>query len=187
MEKINRLTFLRRTGLSAAALAVGAYGKAEANIIDAAPEGVAKDGSSATVADNGTRYEALLADNGCALVNPMMGWTMHFYSNVLANYGSKLAPSDTLDDFPGLSTVYLRVPWAFVEPEEGKFVWELLDTPAQRWIEKGKYVAFRISAMESWLYYATPKWVFDAGAKGYDVEGNYIEPEYDDAIFMEKV
>jgi beta-galactosidase GanA len=106
---------------------------------------------------------------------------------VLANYGSKLAPSDTLDDFPGLSTVYLRVPWAFVEPEEGKFVWELLDTPAQRWIEKGKYVAFRISAMESWLYYATPKWVFDAGAKGYDVEGNYIEPEYDDAIFMEKV
>ena len=85
MEKINRLTFLRRTGLSAAALAVGAYGKAEADIIDAAPEGVAKDGSSATVADNGARYEALLADNGRALVNPMMGWTMHFYSKVLAN------------------------------------------------------------------------------------------------------
>ena len=38
MEKINRLTFLRRTGLSAAALAVGAYGKAEADIIDADPE-----------------------------------------------------------------------------------------------------------------------------------------------------
>lgn len=188
MEKINRRTFLRRTGISTAALAVGAYGKALAtDITYSAPDGVAEDGSSATVADKGARYEALLADNGRALVNPMMGWTMHFYSNVLANYGSKLAPSDTLDDFPGLSTVYLRVPWAFVEPEEGRFVWELLDTPAQRWIEKGKYVAFRISAMESWLYYATPKWVFDAGAKGYDVEGNYIEPEYDDAIFMEKV
>ena len=26
-------------------------------------------------------------DNGLALVNPHMGWTMHFYSNILDNYG----------------------------------------------------------------------------------------------------
>ena len=49
-------------------------------------------------------------DTGAALVNPGMGWTMHFYSNVPTNYGSKLSPADTLDDFPGLSTVYLRLP-----------------------------------------------------------------------------
>ena len=54
-------------------------------------------------------------DNGKALVNPDMGWTMHFYSNIIDNYGSKLEPSDTLDDFPGLSTVYLRLPWSFIE------------------------------------------------------------------------
>ena len=64
-------------------------------------------------------------DTGAALVNPDMGWTMHFYSNLLANYGSQLEPSDTLEDFPGLSTVYLRVPWAFLEPEEGRFCWSL--------------------------------------------------------------
>ncbi len=29
-------------------------------------------------------------DTGKALVNPGMGWTMHFYSNVPKNYGSKL-------------------------------------------------------------------------------------------------
>ena len=67
-------------------------------------------------------------DTGAALVNPDMGWTMHFYSNIPQNYGSKLDPADTLDDFPGLSTVYLRVPWAFLEPEEGRFNWALLDT-----------------------------------------------------------
>ena len=79
MEKINRRTFLRRTGISTAALAVGAYGKALAtDITYSAPDGVAEDGASATGADKGTRYEALLADNGRALVNPMMGWTMHF-------------------------------------------------------------------------------------------------------------
>ncbi|MCD6395666.1 MAG: hypothetical protein J7M40_19450, partial [Planctomycetes bacterium] len=60
-------------------------------------------------------------DTGAALVNPAMGWTMHFYSNVTRNYGSKLAPSDTLDDFPGVSTVYLRLPWSYIEPVEGKY------------------------------------------------------------------
>ena len=60
-------------------------------------------------------------DTGEALVNPSMGWTMHFYSNVPSNYGSKLEPSDTVDDFPGLSTVYMRIPWAYIEPEEGNF------------------------------------------------------------------
>ena len=186
MAKINRRQFLQRAGVSAAALAVGVYGRSNASAATRVDD-VASEGVSATVSDKGKQYEALLADSGAALVNPMMGWTMYFYSNELENYGSKLAPSDTVGDFPGLSTVYLRVPWSFVEPEEGKFVWELLDTPAQRWIEKGKYVAFRITAMESWLYYATPKWVFDAGAVGYDVEGNYIEPEYGDKIFLEKV
>lgn len=58
-------------------------------------------------------------DTGKALINPGMGWTMHFYSNVTRNYGSKLEPIDTLDDFPGISTVYLRLPWAYLEPEEG--------------------------------------------------------------------
>ena len=132
---------------------------------------------------------ANLSDNGKALVNPSMGWTMHFYSNIMDNYGSKLAPSDTLEDFPGLSTVYLRIPWSFIETEEGQFNWEVLDTPAQRWIEKGKKVAFRITACESWLRYATPEWVVKAGVKGYDFGSHkqYWEPAYDDPIFLQKV
>ena len=81
-------------------------------------------------------------DSGAALVNPMMGWKLNFYSNILQNYGSSLAPSDTLDDFPGLSTIYLRLPWAYVEPEEGVFDWSVVDAPAQRWLDKGLKVAF---------------------------------------------
>ena len=69
------------------------------------------------------KQQVNMIDNGKALVNPDMGWTMHFYSNVLANYGSKLEPSDVIEYFPGVSTVYLRIPWSFVEPEEGKFNW----------------------------------------------------------------
>ncbi len=135
------------------------------------------------------------ADNGAALVNPDMGWTMHFYSNIISNYGSRLAPADTLDDFPGLSTVYLRLPWSFLEPSEGEFDWSVVDTPAQRWIAKGKQVAFRISCSESWMRYATPAWVQQAGAqghnftvgKGVDPDGPFWEPVYDDPVFLDKL
>ena len=136
-----------------------------------------------------------LADNGRPLVNPHMGWTMHFYSNIPANYGSKLEPADTLDDFPGLSTVYLRVPWAYLEPAEGKFNWALFDTPAQRWIAKGKRVALCLTTSENWLGYATPEWVKNAGAKGTFYEfgkgrvekGHLWDPFYDDPVYLAKL
>mgnify|MGYP000451114531 CR=1 FL=1 len=102
-------------------------------------------------------------DNGAALCNPGMGWVLHYYDNVPANYGSRLSPSDTVDDFPGLTVVYLRIPWSYLEPEEGRFCWSVLDTPAQRWIAKGKQIALRISCSESWTRYATPEWVEKAG------------------------
>ncbi|MFZ2641638.1 MAG: DUF4832 domain-containing protein [Verrucomicrobiia bacterium] len=135
------------------------------------------------------------ADTGEALVNPGMGWTMHFYSNLIENYGSKLPASDTLDDWPGLSTIYLRVPWSFLEPREGDFNWSLFDAPAQRWIAKGKRIAIRVSCSESWLRWATPKWVADAGAKGIEFEfgkgpkegGALWEPDYLNPVFLKKL
>ncbi|MBN2378143.1 MAG: DUF4832 domain-containing protein [Sedimentisphaerales bacterium] len=134
-------------------------------------------------------------DTGVALVNPNMGWTMHFYSNVPTNYGSKLAPSDTLDDFPGLSTVFLRIPWVYIEPQEGKFNWAILDTPAQRWIAKNKRIAMCLTTSENWMKYATPEWVKNAGAqgtfyefgKGRVAESGTWDPFFDDPIYLEKL
>ncbi len=151
--------------------------------------------AKAAAEDAGQRITVEPQDNGQALVNPGMGWTLHFYSNVIENYGSKLEPSDTLDDWPGLSTIYLRVPWSFLEPEEGKFNWSLFDTPTQRWVAKGKKIAIRVSCCESWCRYGTPKWVRDAGAKGVDFEfgqgprpnGSLWEPDYVDPVFLAKL
>lgn len=134
-------------------------------------------------------------DDGRALVNPGMGWTLHFYSNIIANYGSRLEPSDTLEDWPGLSVVYLRVPWSFLEPREGEFNWALFDGPAQRWIGSGKRIAIRVSCSESWLRWATPKWVADAGARGTEFEfgkgpragGPLWDPDYLDPVFLAKL
>lgn len=152
-------------------------------------------GTPAGSAGPGGRVVVRPADTGEALANPGMGWTLHYYSNIIDNYGSRLEPSDTLDDWPGLSTVYLRVPWAYLEPEEGHFNWSLLDTPAQRWIAKGKTIALRVSCSESWIRYATPKWVQDAGAKGTDFDfgkgpragGHLWDPDYLDPVFLQKL
>jgi len=134
-------------------------------------------------------------DTGQALINPDMGWTMHYYSDSVRNYGSKLEPSDIVDDFPGLSTVYLRLPWAFLEPEEGRFNWAVFDTPAQRWIAKGKRVALRVTCSEGRPLYATPEWVKNAGAKGtfYDYgkgptpQGRSWDPDFGDTVFLQKL
>lgn len=134
-------------------------------------------------------------DTGELFANPGMGWVLHFYDNIPANYGSRLEYSDTLDDFPALGVIYLRIPWSYLEPEEGVFTWSVVDTPAQRWIAKGKQIAFRFSCSESWCRWATPEWVQRAGAKGYNFtpgrgvqnDGPFWEPDYDDPVFLEKL
>lgn len=189
MSTMNRRSFLAKAGLVTAGattarllpqmVSAEVTSIAASSMVDQNPNGAI---------DLGQTFKAAPIDHGGALINPDMGWTLHFYSNMPANYGSKLAPSDTVDEFPGMSTIYMRLPWAFIEPEEGKFDWEILDTPAQRWIDQGKKVAFRITSMESWMQKATPQWVFDAGSKSYGVDNDrLVEPEYDDPIFLEKV
>lgn len=154
-------------------------------------------GLTAVIGQAQQRVTVKPADTGEALVNPSMGWAFHHYDNNIVRYGLDLEPSDTVDDFPGASVIYLRLAWSYIEPEEGKFDWSIVDTPAQRWIDKGFKVAFRFSCTESNPNqpYATPKWVRDAGAKGYqftprkgiDANGPMWEPKYDDAVFLDKL
>ena len=134
-------------------------------------------------------------DDGRALVNPGMGWVLHHFDNSLVNYGSRLAAADPLPDFPGLSTVYLRLAWSYLEPEEGRFRWEIVDSPAQRWIARGKAIALRFTASEGEPGVGTPAWVRDKGAKGYcfeagrgvvaDRPGCTWEPDFDDPVFLD--
>lgn len=136
-------------------------------------------------------------DTGAALINPGMGWMFQHYDNNIRRYTVDLDPSDGVDEFPGVSSVYIRLAWSYIEPEEGKFNWPLVDTAAQRWLTKGKKVAFRFSCSESGKDqpYATPEWVRKAGAKGYTfspgkgiVEGAPSwEPDFDDPVFLAKL
>jgi hypothetical protein len=136
-------------------------------------------------------------DTGAALINPGMGWMFHHYDNSLRTYTVDLAPSDTVPEFPGVSSIYMRLDWSNLEPEEGKFNWSIVDTPMQKWVEAGKTIAFRFCTSEASRRepYATPRWVEKAGAKGYHLKGEgeispdgpMWEPGFDDPIFLEKL
>ena len=135
-------------------------------------------------------------DTGAALINPGMGWMFQHYDNDISRYTVDLAPADGVDEFPGVSSVYIRLAWSYIEPEEGRFNWAIVDTPMQKWVSRGKTVAFRFSASEGRPSeaYATPRWVEKAGAKGYHLANGQIteggpvwEPDFDDPIFLEKL
>jgi hypothetical protein len=144
------------------------------------------------------------SDTGAALINPGMGFVLYYYDQHLGRYGARLEPHDTVEDFPGASVVYMAVPWAFLEPAEGRFNWPLLDTPAQRWIARGKQIALRFPCCEPFYDYASPRWLRDAGAVfhpfdttprsrkwtrellGAEIPDRCFAPDYGDPVFLEK-
>ena len=130
------------------------------------------------------------------LVNPDMGFVAYNMAGRMWAYGSQTEPGDTLDWFPGTSTVYFRLLWSELEPEEGVYRFDALDSIAQNWIAKGKKLAIRIICCNQTAN-ACPDYVREAGAKGIwfhyqaHVKGGEKfparwEPVYDDPIFLDK-
>ena len=83
------------------------------------------------------------------LVNPDMGLVMFHYSNRQWAYGQLQERGDVLDWFPGVSTIYFRLPWCLLEPQEGQYRWDLFDSYAAPWIAAGKQIGFRVTCCES--------------------------------------
>jgi hypothetical protein len=122
--------------------------------------------------------------------NPHKGWYWHFYDNGTVRYREE--EGDWVNDFPGLRTLYIRLPWCEVEPSEGVFNWDRIDQIAEANVPLGRSLAFSITCKETDppYTYATPEWVRQAGAKGNDLQGTLIhewEPDYGDEIFLSKL
>lgn len=117
-------------------------------------------------------YTKKLSDNDKVLTNPGMGWDFAYYANSLSAYGNTLKDGDYLDDFP-CDIVYFRLGWSDIEPEEGKFNWELIDKVANEWIARGKRIAFRWCSVFPG-YQDTPLWVKEKGAKGVEYNLNEV-------------
>jgi hypothetical protein len=114
------------------------------------------------------------------LANPGKGWLR-----------SKRMPS-TVD--------YIRICWKDVEPADGQYDWQRIDRALAAAAGSGKRIAFRIMTTNAHTrgYYCAPKWLFDAGCRGYrylrggpdtmagGIRIPRIEPDYSDPMFLER-
>ena len=130
-------------------------------------------------------------DTSRVLLNPDKGWYHHYMDNSISGYGLKSEAE--LDTFPGMHHLFLRFAWAYLEPEEGQFRWETIDTVIARYVPKGYKLSLDITCKETMgrrMPYATPQWVEKAGVKGRMVESwgsDNWEPDYNDPVFLEKL
>ncbi len=131
------------------------------------------------------------------LDNPDKGWYHHFPDNHINKY--VIQDDSDLTQFPGMDHLYIRLAWAYLEPDEGRYDWDVIDSLIEKWTGKGLGIAFRISCKETGTdrieqQFATPKWVMQAGAKGgFYRNGRQVgpdgpwEPVFDDPVFLEKL
>ena len=134
------------------------------------------------------------------LANPDKGWYHHLLDNGIHKY--KISDEAVLKRFPGMDHLYLRLAWAFLEPEEGKFDWTYIDKVIEKYVPLGYQISFRIACKETGkvgeaipyevdgIGYATPYWVVKAGAKGVERPqfGPAVwSPNWNDPIFLQKL
>jgi len=136
-------------------------------------------------------------DDEVALENPHKGWYHHYPDNHINKY--IIREDSHLLDFPGMDHIYIRLAWAYLEPQEGQFNWDVIDSIIDKWVGKGLKISFRISCKETSTdliaqQYATPKWVMEAGAMGdYYRRGKKVgadgpwEPLFNDPVYLEKL
>lgn len=134
------------------------------------------------------------------LANPDKGWYHHMLDNGIHKY--LIQDEKDLTGFPGMDHLYLRLAWAFLEPEEGKFNWSYIDNLVDKYVPMGYKISFRISCKETGkvneavpveidsIRYATPYWVAKAGAKGIErpqFGSASWTPDWDDPVYLEKL
>lgn len=129
----------------------------------------------------------LLVDDKTVLKNPHKGWFWHFIDN---GYGRPFYrdgyEDDPVPDFPGLNHLYLRFDWGDVEKEEGVYDFSYLDEIMDKWGAYGYTFALRAVTYEGdpALNHATPAYVFEKGARCYELENGKLQPDFADPIFL---
>ncbi len=128
-------------------------------------------------------------DDITVLTNPHKGWYIHFVDNGMHRsfYRDGIKNPEDIKDLPGTKFLYLRLDWSDLEPEQGKFKFNIIDEIFDQYAMFGFKFIFRLCTYEANKtadYSATPEWVYELGAKAIKTEAD-LEPVYDDPIFLE--
>jgi hypothetical protein len=137
-------------------------------------------------------------DNGVILRNPKMGNIIYYYANSVKYYKADIDTyeDEYLNSMRWASVMYFRLPWSFFEAEDGKYDWSIIDDAINRYKKYGFRFAIRVttSEIDKVIPFATPRWVYERGAKynrftatypgRFDENGSNYEPVFGDRIFL---
>ena len=116
--------------------------------------------------------------NGQAL-NPPFEWSERGPVAVLPQAPEK-------PDFPDTSIAYLRWYWSALEPEPGKFRWEIIDLALQEARKHRQTLAIRLMPYSD--RDPLPDWYRNSGArranKPADKDGNIWQPDFSDPLYL---
>ena len=130
------------------------------------------------------------------LVNPAMGiTTFQRFNGQMLNPSfewSERGPVDVLPaapekpDFPDTSIAYLRWYWNVLEPEPGKFHWEIIDLALEEARKHGQTLAIRLMPYSD--RDPLPDWYRNSGArranKPTDKDGKIWQPDFSDPLYL---
>jgi hypothetical protein len=130
------------------------------------------------------------------LVNPGMGITTFQRFNRQAIYpglrwsevGPEIRVEDAVPapDFPGTSVAYLRWFWRQLEPEPGKYRWEIVDLALEEAHRHGQQLMVRIMPYDQ--KDPLPEWYRNSGARranrDSDPDGKIWSPDADDPLYF---
>jgi len=98
---------------------------------------------------------------------------------------TKLPQAPTKPDFPETSISYCRWYWNVLEPELGKFHWEIVDLALEEARAHGQTLAIRLMPYSN--QDPLPDWYRNSGArranKPTDKDGAIWQPDFSDALF----
>ncbi len=111
--------------------------------------------------------------NGDAL-NSGQGWTEGM-PIVYQDFDGEL----TNKDYPPTTLAYFRVNWKFVEPEEGKYNWPMIDKALKTAAQRGQTLLLRISTWEADDHKDVPAWYRKMVGKEQNLQSDKwrIDPE----------
>jgi len=130
------------------------------------------------------------------LVNPGMGiTTFQRFNGQALNPGlewseegptSNLPQPATKPDFPDTTISYCRWFWDMIEPEPGKFRWDIIDLALDEAREHHQTLAIRLMPYDP--KHPLPEWYRNSGArranKPADKDGNIWQPDFTDPLYL---
>ncbi|MCQ2428797.1 MAG: DUF4832 domain-containing protein [Clostridia bacterium] len=132
-----------------------------------------------------------LTDDRTVLRNPHKGWFFHYVDNGFGRpeYRDKHPAGDYLEDFPAMNHLYLRIDWSDVEVERGVYDFSKLDAVMDEWGPHGFSFAMGMCCFEAYpaIPFATPRYVFEDGARVCRTPRFGYQPDYGDPIFLERL